>query len=121
MTIAAPSNSYAQIPPTVNTTGFTYTDGNSNVHNEPLSMIRAWKNNNAFMTYNYASKIVNDYLRGDPQTQLGALTKFRHAHTAVAALSKTMEDIGTLLDGNAGTLTQTSTPIGGQIGKRNFP
>lgn len=121
MQAVAPSNSYAMIPPTVNTTGFTYVDGGGVTHNDPLSFTRAFKNGNAANIYKYASKVLNDYLRGDPQPFGGALTKLRHAHTAVKALDKALEDIGNLVDQNAGTLTSKSTPIGGQIPTRTFP
>ncbi len=121
MTAVAPSNSYAVIPPSVNTTGYTYTDGNNIVHNHALSYIRSFERGNAQMLYNDLSKIVNDYLRGDPIPYGAVLSKFRHCATAFATLSKSCDEVGVLLDANPGSLSTTATGTGGRIGQRTFP
>jgi hypothetical protein len=120
-TVAIPSNSYAVNPPTMNTTGLTFTDANSKVQNQPLSLIRSAKDGNLEDVYRAAARVINTFLRGDPIAFPGVIQKLRHAHTAIAALDKLLSDIGTLIDANAGTLGTTTTGIGHQIRKRTWP
>src|SRR5271165_1515320 len=42
-TVAAPTNSFAVAPPTVNTTGFTYVDANGITHNKVYQLLRGAK------------------------------------------------------------------------------
>ena len=68
VTISAPlpTNSYAVNPPTVNTTGLTYTDANSMVHNRRLEMLRAAKDGNLELVYQFFRQVVYDFNHGNP-------------------------------------------------------
>lgn len=123
LTISAPlpSNSYAVNPPTVNTTGLTYTDGNKSVLNKPLELVRGAKNGNLELAYKYAREVVSDFSRGEPVTFNGMMMKFRHAHVCFAMLATVFAEAGVLLDANAGTLTAGSNVIGNSRLKRTWP
>jgi hypothetical protein len=116
LSIAAPTNSYAVNPPTVNTTGLT-----SSVTNKPLELIRAAKQGNLEDVYRYLAKALTEFNRGQPVTFNGILAKVRHAHTAFAMLATACAEIGTLMDANPGTLSSQATPIGGQRVIRTWP
>lgn len=116
-----PSNSYAVKPPTVNTTGFTYTDANGNVENIPLALLRGAKDGNLEDTYQYAANVVRKFLQGEPVPWNGAMMKFRHAHTVFASLAQLMSDVGTLIDANAGTLKSENVGPGLQVPYRGWP
>jgi hypothetical protein len=122
-TVPVPTNSYAVAPPTVNTTGMSYTDANGNVHNEVLAFLRAIeKDNEAFgQLYRYLRTLVDDFNRGDPMAFPSAIQKLRHAHTAIAMLATTCSEAGTLLDANPGTLGTAATGIGNRIPVRTWP
>jgi hypothetical protein len=116
-----PTNSYAVAPPTINTTGFTYTDANGNVENIPLAQLRGAKYGNIEQTYRYGTQVVRNFLSGNPTPWQGTMVKFRHAHTVIASLNQLMTDIGTLLDANAGTLKIEQLPIGQELTYRGWP
>lgn len=121
LSAAAPTNSFAAAPPTVNTTGYTYTDTNGNVHNEVIDFVRAFKSNNGQKAYTALRKVVEDYLRGDPTPYRASMMRFRQAATTFHLMAKACDDIGTLMDSNAGSLTTAATGTGGRIGIRTFP
>jgi hypothetical protein len=122
-TISAPlpTSSYAVHPPTINSTGFEYTDSNGNVVNAVPSNIRSFKNGNFPTTYKNAAQLLDFWLRGDPLSETGIMAKWRHFATAVAVLNQACTDIGTLVDANAGTIRPTSTGIGGSTPQRSWP
>jgi hypothetical protein len=120
--IAAPGGSYGVTqPPAVNTTGLTYTDGNGNVHNKVLELLRLCKDGNPVPAYLYARQVLADWNQGEPQSFAGIIEKFRHAHTAFAMLDKLCSDIGTLIDANPGHLANAATGIGGNQTRRVWP
>jgi hypothetical protein len=123
LTILAPppTNSFAVAPPTVNTTGLTYTDGNGNVLNKPLALLRGAKDGNLEDAYKYAREVVTDFNRGEPVTFNGMMMKFRHAHAVFAMLATVFAEAGVLLDANAGTLGLGTNGIGETKTKRTWP
>ena len=123
LTISAPlpSNSFAVAPPTVNTTGLTYTDSNKNVLNKPLELVRGAKDGNLELAYKYAREVVSDFSRGEPVPFNGMMMKFRHAHVAFSLLATVFAEAGALLDANAGTLGLGTNGIGNAKTKRTWP
>ena len=118
---AAPTNSFAVNPPTVNTTAFSYTDANGNVANFAYQYIRSAKDGNLQTVYNMLSKIVDNFIKGDPVTFNGEIMKLRHVGTAFTTLATLVNEIGTLVDANAGTLGPATTGIGGSGKSRTWP
>jgi hypothetical protein len=122
-TISAPlpANSYAVAPPTVNTTGFTYTDANGTVHNKKLELLRSAKDGNLEFTYEYLRQAVYDFNHGNPVSFGGAIMRIRDAHAVFAMLATLCSEMGTLVDANAGTLGTKQDGIGNTVGKRTWP
>ena len=102
--VAAPSNSYAVAPPTINTTGLTYVDANGNTLKKPLELLRAAKDGNLEDAYRYLRQVIDDFNRGNPMSFMAAIDKLRHAHAVFAMLDTLCSEMGTLIDANAGTL-----------------
>ena len=121
LTVAAPANSYAVAPPTINTTGLTYVDANGNTHNKVLELLRAAKDGNLEDAFRYLRTLWYEWNHGEPMTSMQIIEKTRHAHTVFAVLAQMCADAGTLIDANAGTLTQVATGIGGLRTKRTWP
>ncbi len=123
LTILAPppTNSYAVNPPTVNTTGLTYTDANGIVHNKRLELLRALKDGNAETVYEFLRQVIYDFNHGMPMTFSGTLSRLRDVHTVVAMLSTLCTEAGTLIDANAGTLGTKLDGIGNTAKKRTWP
>jgi hypothetical protein len=118
---AVPTNSYSMNPPTVNTTGLTYTDSKGNGVPKTIELIRSAKDGNLEQVYKFAATLLDNWLRGDPATFGSTIGKFRHAHAAIAMLNTMMTEAGTLIDANAGTIGTTSTGIGGRQAVRTWP
>jgi hypothetical protein len=124
-TTAAPSagagGSYAVAPPTANTTGLSYTDANGNVLNGPYSLIRSAKDGNLEDVYRAIRTLAQQFLQGEPAVFSGIVQKHRHYAAAIAVLNQLCTEIGTLIDANPGTLSLTSTGIGGEKTHRTWP
>ncbi len=121
-TIAAPANSFAVAPPTVNTTGLTSTNATTGVvENKTLSLLRAAKDGNLEDVYTYLRTCISDFNRGNPISFNGEIAKLRHAHIVFAMLSTLCSEMGTLIDANAGTLGLSSNVIGNTTTKRTWP
>lgn len=118
---AAPTNSYAVAPPSMNTTGLSYTDAAGNTINTPLSLIRSAKDGNLEDVYRAIRTLSANFLGGEPATFPALVQKHRHYAAAVAVLNQLCTEIGTLIDANAGTLGLTSTGIGGEKAHRTWP
>jgi len=117
-----PAGSYGIIqPPTVNTTGLTYADAAGNTLNMPLQLIRAAKDGNLEMTYQWLCQVIDNFNTGQPMALGAALTKLRHAHAAFAMLATLCSEMGTLIDANPGHFTSVATGIGGQQTVRQWP
>ena len=116
LSAAAPSNSFAVAPPTVNTTGLT-----SSNSVKPLELVRAGEHGNLQDAYRYLSEACTNFNRGNPVTFNGLLAKLRHAHAVFAILATACAEIGTLIDANPGTLGTSATPIGGRRTVRTWP
>jgi hypothetical protein len=120
-TVAAPTNSYAMAPPTVNTTGFTYVDSNSITHNKRLELLRSAKDGNLEDVYRYLRQVIADFNRGNPMSFGGSIARLRDAHAVFALLGTLCSEMGTLIDANAGTLGNTTNQIGNAGRKRTWP
>jgi len=118
---AAPTNSYAVSPPIVNTTAFSYVDANGNTVNFAYQYIRAAKDGNLADVYRALGKLVDDYLRGDPASWSAVIAKLRHVGTTFATLATLVNEIGTLIDANAGTIKPTTNGIGTSTKQRTWP
>jgi hypothetical protein len=118
---AAPTNSYAVKPPTINTTAFSYIDANGHTLNFAYQYIRAAKDGHLADVYRALSKLVDDYLRGDPASWSAVIAKLRHVGTTFATLATLVNEIGTLIDANAGTIKPTTNGIGSGTTQRNWP
>jgi hypothetical protein len=118
---AVPTNSYSSNPPTVNTTGFTYTDANGITLNKPLELLRGAKDGNLEIAYQYLCNLILDFNRGNPLPFDAAIMKLRHAHAVFAMLDTLCSEMGTLIDANAGTLGKSNNTIGNAITKRTWP
>jgi hypothetical protein len=123
VTISAPlpTNSYAMSPPTVNTTGFTYTDSNGIVHNKRLELLRAAKDGNFELVYEYLRQVVYDFNKGNAMSFGGTISRLRDVHAVFAILSTMCSEAGTLIDANAGTLGTGINAIGNATHKRTWP
>ena len=122
VTIASlPANSYAVHPPTVNSTAFSYTDANGNTLNAVYQMLRSAKDGNLEDVYRVLSKTVGDFLHGDPMPFSGTTAKLRHVSATFAILSTLVDEIGTLIDANAGTLSPSQNGIGNSTITRTWP
>lgn len=123
LTISAPlpANSFAKAPPTVNTTGLSYTETNGNVNNLPLSNLRAGESGNLQQVYRKAALLIKEFNSGKPISFGSTISEFRHAHVAIAMLNTLFSEMGTLLDANAGTLARTPNAIGQSVMARTWP
>jgi hypothetical protein len=118
---AAPTSSFAMAPPTVNTTGFTYTDSNGNVHNKRLELLRACKDGNFEDVWRYFRTVIADFNRGNPMPFGSVLTRLRDCHAVFAMLDTMCSEMGTLIDSNPGTLGRTTNQIGNSLTRRTWP
>jgi hypothetical protein len=118
---AAPTNSYAVAPPTFNSTPFSYTDSSGNVVNFLYQYIRSVKDGNIEDVYRLLSKVCDNFNRGDPATFKATIQKLRHIGTTFSTLATLVNEIGTLIDANAGTLHQTQDGIGNSTTNRTWP
>ena len=119
---AAPTNDYASThPPTVNTTGFTYTDSNKIVHNKRLELLRACKDGNLEDVFRYLRQVIADFNRGNPMSYTSTISRLRDAHAVFAMLDTLCSEMGTLIDANPGTTGRTTNGIGNAITKRTWP
>ena len=121
LTAAAPTNSYAMAPPTVNTTGFTYVDSNSITHNKRLELLHSVKTGNFEDVYRYLAQVMRDFNRGNPMSFGGTITRLRDAHAVFALLDTLCSEMGTLIDANAGTIGKSTNVIGNATTKRTWP
>jgi hypothetical protein len=121
MSIAAPSNSFAVAPPTINTTGLTYVDTNGNVQNLTLQNIRAAKDGNLQPVYNEAARSLGDWNHGDPVTSRGIAQSLRHSGVAFAFIAQAFAEAGTLVDANSGTIAPIMTGTTTSSTQRTWP
>jgi len=120
--VAVPAGSYgATQPPTINSTGLSYSDANSNVENMTLQLLRSAKTGNLEVAYQWLCQVVDNFNTGQPMSFNTALMKLRHAHAVFAALSTICSEMGTLIDANPGTRGNAATGIGGRQNVRTWP
>jgi len=120
-TVAAPTNSYAVAPPSVTTTGLSWTDANGNVVNTPLKLLRAAKQGRLEDVFLYYAQVVRDFNQGNPLSFPAAVTKLRHCHVVSSVLATMCAEAGVLLDANPGTLATAATGIQGRKMVRTWP
>jgi hypothetical protein len=119
---AIATNDYAATtPPTVNTTGFTYTDANGNVHKKRLELLRSAKDGNLEDVYRYLRTLVADFNRGNPMGYTNTVNRLRDAHATFAILATLCSEIGTLIDANPGTTGRSTNGIGLATTRRTWP
>lgn len=114
LTISAPlpTNSYAATPPTVNGTALS---------TKQLESLKSYGSAKLQGVWDRLSKVVDDFNRGEPTAFEDTITNLRRAHVVFAALSEVCNEVGTLIDANAGTLHNVATPIGGMKTQRQWP
>jgi len=117
----APNGSYAAGPPSVNTTGMSYTDAAGNTLNWPLMLTRAAKDGNLEDVWRQYRAVIEEFNSGQSTTFAGKIQKLRHVHAAIKLLDTVMTEAGTLIDANAGTFTTAATGIGGIKTVRVWP
>ena len=118
---AAPTNSFAMAPPTVNTTRLTYADTNGITHNKRLELLRSCKDGNLEDAFKYLRQVIYDFNKGNAMSFGGAISRLRDAHVTFAMLATLCSEMGTLIDSNPGTLGKTTNVIGNAVGKRTWP
>ena len=106
---------------TVNTTGLTYVDSKGITSNTALSLIRSAKDGNLQDVYNFLRTEVTNFLRGNPVPVSGLVMKLRHANAAFQMYATLCQEMGTLIDANAGTLGTKQDTIGFNVAKRTWP
>jgi hypothetical protein len=109
---AVPTNSFSVNPPTANSTGLT---------TFKYQLLRACKQGRLQDAYSFLCQVVDDFNTGQPSTFPLVISKLRDAHLAFLTLATLCNEIGTLIDANAGTLGTTATGIGGRKGVRTWP
>jgi hypothetical protein len=119
--VAVPANSYAVTPPSVNTTGLTFTNSMGNGDCKTLELIRSAKDGNLEDAYRYYGRVIRAFVEGDPVKFSSTIEKLRHAHTAFLMLATLCNEAGTLIDANAGTIIGAFTPIGTPELERTWP
>jgi hypothetical protein len=120
MAAAVPSNSFAVNPPTVNSTGLTYTI-TGGTQNKTLELVRSAKNGRLDDVYRFLRQAIEEFISGKPVSFSGLQLKLRHAQTAVAMLNVLCTEMGTLISANAGTPGNSADAIGIQERKRTWP
>ncbi len=105
---AVTTTSDVVVPPTTNSTGLSYTDGNGNVIPTTMNFLRAAKNGNLQEPYKLLASAIDDYSRGDPMSIAAILRKIQHAHTAFLAMAEVCKSAGVLISNNAGYIRTTN-------------
>ena len=120
---AAPTSSYARKPPTVNSTGFSYVDGNGAIQNAIYQYVRAAKDGNLEDVYRGLARLIDDFNRGNPLVFSAAIAKLRHYATTFSMLATLCTEVGTLIDANPGTLKPSLSGSPGTMPsvKRTWP
>lgn len=112
LSFAAPSNSFAVAPPTMNSTGLTSTK---------LELLRYAKTGQFQKVWDFLHELVSIFNQGDPASHQNIVTKLRDIHTVFATLTQLCAEGGALIDANPGHLVNVTTGIGGTKTKRMWP
>jgi len=123
LAVAAPTNSFAGAPPTVNSTAFSYTNPTTGeVTNAVLSYADFWRQKGALdRIWQDSVKRSSNFAGGEPVTFAAAVTKLRHSHTIWAMIAQAHAEEGALIDANAGTLAPGTNPITVARVRRSWP
>lgn len=119
--VAAPTNSYAVSAPLSNSTGVTYVDSRGVTHNDFLSFIRQLERDTGFRAYKWLRDNITNFNQGNPVTFLSTIEKLHKVHAVFAVMSTLCSEMGTLIDSNPGTITNTTTTIGTSSMARTQP
>ncbi len=112
LSAAATTGSGATAMPKASTTG---------PGGDVVRFVRSWEDNRPQEIYNRARQVVYTFLAGDPVNEGEVIANFQEAHAAIATLYTAMNEIGTLIDANPGTIAPITTGIGGIGFKRTWP
>jgi len=118
---AAPFNSFAVNPPTINTTGLTYTDANGITHNRSLEFLRELERKAPPKFYAMIRAVIDEFAGGEPMPWNQTMQAIRDSHTALALLTTWCNEVGTIVSANAGTFNSAATGIGGRRPVRTWP
>lgn len=121
MSAAAPTNSFAQTPPTVNSTSLAFAGTNGAIQNKATEFVRNFEHMNGQQVYLFVSKLVNSINRGDPVTFRAGMERLRQAHVTFSILAQLCHEMGVLMDANPGTIKPVTDGIGNSTTKRTWP
>lgn len=116
-----PTNSYAVAPPTANSTALTYTDALGNTVNKAFVLAQKATKNDLQSAWDYGRQAITNFLQGRPVNFQSEMQKIYHARSVFLLLVQTLTECGTLIDANAGTLHNSSNPIGNATVVRQWP
>lgn len=83
-------------------------------------LIHAFTKPDMVKVYQKAATTVDNFLRGDPIATATVATQILDLATAVTVLKTALDEIGTLVDANAGTLGYTTNAAGMPTPVRTF-
>jgi len=119
--IKQPDGTYGSTkPPTVNTTGYTYTNAAGIGEAKTIELIRSAKDGNLEEAYRYYARAITDFNQGEPMSFAGTIEKLHHAHTCFATLATMCAEAGVLIDANPGHFVATANPIGVTANRRQW-
>jgi len=121
LSLAAPVNSSAVNPPTVNTTGLTFSDANGNTRNRSLEFLREFERKVPPKVYAMLRQVIDEFNGGEPMSWSGTLHAIRDSHTALALLAAWCNEVGTIVSANPGTFNSAPTGVGGRRPVRTWP
>ncbi len=94
---------------------------NSGLTARQITLARAARAGQFEDTVRAGARLVDTFLRGDPIALAEAKQDLLDVAWAVSLLKAAVDEIGVLIDANAGTLTTKATGIGDRQGVRTFP
>ena len=86
-----------------------------------VQLIRTFERGNGGEVFRAASKLIENYLRGDAMALADLQQDHLDVSWAFSVWKAAVDEIGTLIAANAGTLTTTATGIGDRKAIRTFP
>jgi len=119
--MAAPTNSVAVNPPTVNSTGLSFVDANGITHNRPLEFLRELERKAPPKFYAMLRSLIDDFAGGEPMAWNQTMQSLRDTHTALAILAAWCSEVGAIVSANPGTFNSAATGIGGRRPVRTWP
>jgi hypothetical protein len=123
LSYAAPTNGFATVvPPTVNSTPFSYFDPALNATiNTTLSYLRAAKAGRLESVWADYRQFVSDFNRGDPAPTLSVYLRLMRFSGIFALLAAVAEYSGSQVDTNPGTVRPSTVGNGISLLRRSWP